>query len=146
MAEKIIIFGKAGWPFTEKARSAYGDAAAYFDVKADSKKLTEMLKYSGGVRKVPVIVEAGKVTVGYGGSWGIWLPTGYRQRRSYEELQGVEYKYSSEEKHQGTAKDAYRFIKSGSKHLNAPERCQREETEQNADRKNRRQQTNPDRS
>jgi len=26
------------------------------------------LKYSGGVRKVPVIVEAGKAIVGYGGS------------------------------------------------------------------------------
>jgi len=72
MAEKVIIFGKAGWPFTEKARSAYGDAATYFDVKSDSKKLEEMLKYSGGIRKVPVIVEAGKAIVGYGGSWGIW--------------------------------------------------------------------------
>jgi len=27
-----------------------------------------MLKYSGGQRKVPVIVEGGKVTIGYGGS------------------------------------------------------------------------------
>jgi hypothetical protein len=30
--------------------------------------LEEMLALSGGARKVPVIVEAGKVTVGYGGS------------------------------------------------------------------------------
>jgi len=46
---------------------AYGDRAEYFDVKSDSTKLEEMLKYSEGVRKVPVIVEGNKVTVGYEG-------------------------------------------------------------------------------
>jgi glutaredoxin 3 len=40
----------------------------YIDVKLDGKKLEEMLEYSGGQRKVPVIVEEGKATVGYGGS------------------------------------------------------------------------------
>ena len=30
--------------------------------------MEEMLKYSKGVRDVPVIVEGSKVTVGYGGS------------------------------------------------------------------------------
>jgi hypothetical protein len=30
-----------------------------------------MLKFSGGVRKVPVIVEGEKVTIGYGGTWGV---------------------------------------------------------------------------
>jgi len=73
MGEKVIIYGKAGWPFTDKARSAYGEQAEYFDVKADSSKLEEMLKHSDGVRKVPVIIEGGRVTIGYaGGSWGIW--------------------------------------------------------------------------
>jgi glutaredoxin len=38
------------------------------DVKAESDRLEEMLEYSGGVRKVPVIVQGEKVTVGYGGS------------------------------------------------------------------------------
>jgi len=38
------------------------------DVKVDGSKLREMLKFSGGSRKVPVIVEGEKVTVGYGGS------------------------------------------------------------------------------
>lgn len=51
-----------------KAREAYGAEAAYFDVKLDAAKLDEMLKYSKGQRNVPVIVEGGKVTVGYGGS------------------------------------------------------------------------------
>ena len=78
MKEEIIIFGKEGWPFTEKARLAYEGKAKYYDVKSDSTKLEEMLKYSGGVRKVPVILEEGKVTIGYGGSWGVWLPIGYR--------------------------------------------------------------------
>lgn len=30
--------------------------------------MEEMLRYSNGVRKVPVIVEGEKVSVGYGGS------------------------------------------------------------------------------
>jgi len=33
----------------------------------DSKKLDEMLAYSKGVRKVPVIIDKGTVTVGYEG-------------------------------------------------------------------------------
>jgi glutaredoxin len=37
-------------------------------VQADSRKLEEMLTHTGGVRKVPVIVEGEKVSVGYGGS------------------------------------------------------------------------------
>lgn len=69
--EKVVIYGKAGWPHTEKARSAYGEKATYYDVESDKKKLDEMLKYSGGRREVPVIVEGGKVKVGYGGSWGV---------------------------------------------------------------------------
>jgi len=39
----------------------------YYDVKADSAKLEEMLSYTKGVRKVPVVVEGGKVTIGYEG-------------------------------------------------------------------------------
>jgi hypothetical protein len=85
MDKKIIIYGKGGWPYTDKARSAYGEAD-YFDVKLDSAKLEEMLALSGGVRKVPVIVEEGKETVGYGGSWGVWLPAGAGQNRpQYQE-------------------------------------------------------------
>jgi len=37
-------------------------------VKADKARLDEMLKFSKGVRNVPVIVEDGKTAVGYGGS------------------------------------------------------------------------------
>ncbi len=71
MSEKIIIFGKAGWPYTDRARSAFGDKADYFDVSMNDKKLKEMLDYSNGERQVPVIVEGDKVTIGYGGTWGV---------------------------------------------------------------------------
>jgi hypothetical protein len=37
------------------------------DVKSDKKELDRMVRLSGG-RQVPVIVEAGKVTVGFGGT------------------------------------------------------------------------------
>ena len=49
----------------------YGDKADYHDVQKDSSKLEEMLKYWVGIRKVPVIIEAGKVTIGFGGNWGV---------------------------------------------------------------------------
>jgi glutaredoxin len=34
----------------------------------DKTKLGEMLQYSGGARKVPVIVDGDKVKIGYGGT------------------------------------------------------------------------------
>lgn len=38
------------------------------DVREDPQALEEMLKITKGVRKVPVLVEAGQVTLGFGGS------------------------------------------------------------------------------
>jgi glutaredoxin len=38
------------------------------DVVREPDKLEEMLKFSKGVRKVPVIVQDKKVEIGYGGS------------------------------------------------------------------------------
>ena len=67
MANEIVIYGKAGCPFTDKAISAYGKSARYIDVEADSGQLQIMLKHTNGVRQVPVIVEEGRVTIGYGG-------------------------------------------------------------------------------
>lgn len=37
-------------------------------MKDDKTKLQEMLSFSHGVRKVPVIVDQGNVKVGYGGT------------------------------------------------------------------------------
>jgi glutaredoxin len=39
----------------------------YRDVLADPNNLEEMLKFSQGVRKVPVLVEGDKSTVGFAG-------------------------------------------------------------------------------
>ena len=40
----------------------------YRNVEKSPADLSEMLKHSGGGRRVPVILEAGQVTIGYGGS------------------------------------------------------------------------------
>ena len=40
----------------------------YVNVKKDAAALTRMLEYSKGRRAVPVIVEGGKVTIGFGGT------------------------------------------------------------------------------
>jgi glutaredoxin len=37
-------------------------------VVRDSSLLDEMLQASGGKRQVPVIVDSGKITIGYGGT------------------------------------------------------------------------------
>ncbi|MBU1003724.1 MAG: glutathione S-transferase N-terminal domain-containing protein [Proteobacteria bacterium] len=63
----MIIYGKPGCPYTIKARSAHPEAA-YVDVTMDPAKLDEMLKLTDGARKVPVLVEDGKVTIGFGGT------------------------------------------------------------------------------
>ena len=78
MSKRIIIYGKGGWPYTDKARVAFGNSAIYVDVTANADNLKEMLQFSGGRRQVPVIIENDKVTVGYGGSWGVWIPAGGR--------------------------------------------------------------------
>ena len=75
MSEKILIFGKDAWPYTRAAREAYAKEnkdVEYIRVASDSDQLDVMLKHSNGVRKVPVIVEGGKVTIGFdGGTWGV---------------------------------------------------------------------------
>ena len=61
---KIIIYGKTTCPHTQRALAAHPEAT-FVDVLADPANLEEMLRYSGGVRKVPVIVQDGKGTVGF---------------------------------------------------------------------------------
>jgi glutaredoxin 3 len=40
----------------------------YVNVKRDRAGMDRMLEFSGGKRRVPVIVENGKVTIGFGGT------------------------------------------------------------------------------
>ena len=66
-----LIFGKDTCPYTIAAREdfeARGIAFEYVNVKRDQADLERMLKYSRGQRRVPVIVEGEKVTIGFGGT------------------------------------------------------------------------------
>ena len=73
--DKIVIYGKDTWPFTNAAREAYnkkGFEIDYISVIDNPAKLDEMLKYSNGQRKVPVIIKGDSIILGYNGkSWGI---------------------------------------------------------------------------
>jgi glutaredoxin 3 len=71
MSCMVLIFGKDTCPYTLAARDHYRDAGVafeYFNVKKNAADLDRMLKYSGGRRSVPVIVEGEKVTIGFGGT------------------------------------------------------------------------------
>ena len=75
MSEKVLIFGKDAWPYTRAAREAYSKQnkeVEYLNIISDPDQLDTMLEHSNGERKVPVIVEAGEVTIGFdGGTWGV---------------------------------------------------------------------------
>jgi glutaredoxin 3 len=62
--EGARIYGKEGCPHTMRARSAL-PCARFVDVQADPAALEEMLRLSGGVRRVPVIVRGEVVSLGY---------------------------------------------------------------------------------
>ena len=67
----VLIFGKDTCPYTEAAREHYeakGVPFEYINVKKRPEGLEQMLAYSKGKRQVPVIVEAGNVTIGFGGT------------------------------------------------------------------------------
>lgn len=67
----VLIFGKDGCPYTEAAREDYARRKVpfeYINVKKNRADLDRMLQYSGGNRSVPVIVQDGKVTIGFGGT------------------------------------------------------------------------------
>ncbi len=67
----VVIYGKDGCPYTQAARDDYerrGVPFEYINVKKNAAELERMLAHSLGRRAVPVIVENGKVTVGFGGT------------------------------------------------------------------------------
>ena len=71
MADEVLIYGKDGCPYTLAAREDCEQRKVpfrYINVKKDRAELDRMLALTGGRRQVPVIVEAGKVTVGFGGT------------------------------------------------------------------------------
>lgn len=71
MGEKVLIFGKDNCPYTSDARADYSKRNIPFDyinVIKNPDNMEKMLKFSEGQRDVPVIVENGKVIVGFGGT------------------------------------------------------------------------------
>ena len=67
----VVIYGKDSCPYTAAAVEDYqarNIPVRYVNVKKDRAALDNMLALTGGRRQVPVIVEAGKVTIGFGGT------------------------------------------------------------------------------
>ena len=71
MEEKIVIFGQDLCPYTTSARADFTRRKIpfeYINVLEDDAGLARMLELTKGRRKIPVIVDAGKITIGFGGS------------------------------------------------------------------------------
>ena len=69
--DTVLIFGKDACPYTQAARDDYEKRRVpfeYVNVKKNAADLQRMLEYTKGRREVPVIVESGRVTVGFGGT------------------------------------------------------------------------------
>jgi len=67
----VLIFGKDACPYTQNARDHYAAGTIpfqYVNVKKNPADLERMLTYSNGARRVPVIVDGEKVTIGFGGT------------------------------------------------------------------------------
>ena len=67
----VYIFGKDTSPYTRAASDDYQRPHVefeYINVKKNPAELQRMLGFSNGRRAVPVIVDDGKVTIGFGGT------------------------------------------------------------------------------
>ena len=70
MKESIIIYGKEKCPHTRAAMDAYkekGIETVYLDVLESAEAMEKMLTLSEGQRRVPVIVDGEKITIGWEG-------------------------------------------------------------------------------
>ena len=67
---EVTLYTKPGCPYCAAARDDFQRRRVQYterDVKADAAALRQMLELNGGQRKVPTIVQEGKVTVGFNG-------------------------------------------------------------------------------
>lgn len=64
MKGKVIIYGKSTCPHTKRALAAHPDAE-FRDIKANPAYLEEMLEYSCGKERIPVVVTDGEAEVGF---------------------------------------------------------------------------------
>ena len=70
-AKAVDVYGKANCPYTTSARVDFarrGYEVRYFDVKKDPEAMGRFLDLSGGDRRVPLIAEGGRVTIGFDGT------------------------------------------------------------------------------
>ena len=70
-SDSVLIFGKDSCPYTQAARDDYAKRKVpveYVNVKKNPADLQRMLEYTNGRREVPVIVDKGGVTIGFGGT------------------------------------------------------------------------------
>ena len=66
----VTIYTKPGCPYCAAAKDDFQRRGVKYDehnVKADAAALRRMLDQNGGQRRVPTIVQGGKVTVGFNG-------------------------------------------------------------------------------
>jgi glutaredoxin 3 len=67
----VLIFGKDACPYTQTARDHYAAENVpfeYINVRKNPAQLDRMLTFSNGARRVPVIVDGERVTIGFGGT------------------------------------------------------------------------------
>jgi glutaredoxin 3 len=71
MDEKVLIFGQNLCQYTSAARADFTRRKIpfeYINVLEDEAGLERMVQLTNGRRKIPVIVDAGKITIGFGGT------------------------------------------------------------------------------
>jgi glutaredoxin len=71
MKTLAVIYGKDSCPYTRAARDDYqarGVPVTYHDVTRDPEAMRAFLELSRGERQVPLILDRGRVSVGFGGS------------------------------------------------------------------------------
>ena len=67
---EVTIYTKPGCPYCAAAKKHYGDSGVRYseiDINAVPGAKEKVLELTGGKRIVPVIVENGRVTLGFGG-------------------------------------------------------------------------------
>ncbi len=67
----VQIYGKSDCPYTSAARRDFqkrGVAVEYLDVEEDTAAMRRFLELARGDRRVPLIVEEGRISQGFGGS------------------------------------------------------------------------------
>jgi len=71
MPKTVAIYGKTTCPYTNAARQDFakrGYEVQYRDVQKDPEAMRRFLELSGGERRVPLIEEGGKTSIGFGGT------------------------------------------------------------------------------